>query len=87
MQKHKELAALFATGFIQVFFVVMNTYIISKEMIVAVFFATFLINIIWSYNVKKVVFGTLTDRLIYALGAAFGGTAGLGICLFILNVK
>jgi hypothetical protein len=44
-----------------------------------------MISFIWSWNVKKVAFGTLTDRIVYALGAAFGSAVGLLVSTLILK--
>lgn len=68
---------LFSTGFLQVFFVAINTYLITKEYYVGVLIVSFLISFIWSFNVKRVAFGTMRDRLIYSLGASIGGLTGL----------
>jgi hypothetical protein len=67
---------LFITGFVQVFFVAINTYFISRQFYLGVFSCGFMISLIWSWNVKKIAFGTWTDRLYYASGAAFGSVAG-----------
>lgn len=68
---------LFATGFLQVFFVALNTYFIAKSRFELVFICSFLISFIWSFNVKKVAFGSQADRFIYSFGAATGGLIGL----------
>lgn len=68
---------LFLTGFLQVFFVAINTYFISNTMYFGVIIASFLISFIWSFNVKKIALGSLKDRIIYSSGATFGGTLGL----------
>jgi hypothetical protein len=81
----RDSIKLFITGFIQVFFVAVNTYFLSKIFYVGVFFCGFMISLIWSWNVKKVAFGTLTDRIVYALGAAFGSAIGLLISTLILK--
>ncbi len=73
----RERISLFFTGFTQVYFVSVNTYFLSREMYVGVFIAAFMISLIWSFNVKKVAFGTTADRIIYALGATFGSLTGL----------
>ena len=72
-----QKASLFITGFIQVYFVSINTYFLAKEMYIGVLFAAFMISLIWSFNVKKVAFGTLSDRIIYSLGATCGSLFGL----------
>ena len=68
---------LFITGFLQVFFVAINTYFIANKMIFGTAMAGFTISFIWSFNVKKVAFGTTKDRIIYSCGAGFGSLAGL----------
>ena len=75
---------LFLTGFLQVFFVACNTYFISKSFYIGVFICGLIISLIWSWNVKKIVFGTFKDRIIYVFGAAFGSLFGLIISKLIL---
>jgi len=75
---------LFITGFLQVFFVACNTYFISKSFYIGVFICGLIISLIWSWNVKKIVFGNFNDRIIYAFGAAFGSLFGLIISKLIL---
>lgn len=69
--------SLFITGFIQVFFVAINTYFLANAFYPGVFIAAFFISFIWSHNVKKIAFGTMKDRVIYSLGAATGCVTGL----------
>jgi hypothetical protein len=76
---------LFSTGFLQVFFVAVNTFFISNGYYVGVLICGFLISIIWSFNVKRVAFGTNTDRLIYATGAGLGSLLGLGASQYIFK--
>jgi hypothetical protein len=68
---------LFTTGFIQVYFVSVNTIFLSKHIYIGVLISAFLISLIWSFNVKKVAFGSALDRVIYACGASLGSVAGL----------
>jgi hypothetical protein len=83
-RKHKfDNLQLFTTGFIQVYFVAVNTYFIANEMYLGVLIAAFMISLIWSFNVKKVAFGSTTDRVVYALGASIGCLAGLWSSSFI----
>ena len=63
---------LFTTGFLQVFFVVINTYFISKSYLLGIIICGFIISFIWSHNVKKIAFGSEYDRFIYSLGAMSG---------------
>jgi hypothetical protein len=73
----KTWMKLFMTGVVQVYFVAINTVFLSKELYVGVFFAAFMISMVWSYNIKKIVFGTITDRVLYSLGATTGSLLGL----------
>jgi hypothetical protein len=75
--------SLFLTGFAQVFFVVVNTYFVSKVIFMGVLVASFAISYIWSFNVKKVAFGSNADRVIYSTGAATGSVFGLATGAFI----
>jgi hypothetical protein len=81
----RESINLFITGFVQVFFVAINTYFLSKIFYLGVFLCAFMISFIWSWNVKKVAFGTISDRIVYASGAAFGSIVGLLISTLILK--
>jgi hypothetical protein len=67
---------LFITGFLQIFFVSINTYLIAKTLFLGIFVCAFMISFIWSFNVKKVAFGTLKDRLLYSFGAGLGSIIG-----------
>lgn len=75
---------LFTSGFLQVFLVVLNTYFITKGEYTAVVITSFLISFIWSFNVKKVAFGNMKDRIIYSCGASIGGVSALLIGKMIL---
>ena len=77
---------LFTTGFIQVFFVSVNTYFLAKEFYIGVLIAAFMISIVWSFNVKKIAFGSFTDRIVYALGASMGSAFGLLFSSFIKHL-
>jgi hypothetical protein len=70
---------LFITGFLQVMFVTINTYLVSREYYAGVFAVGFMINIIWTFNVKKIAFGGVGDRVSYSTGAALGTLFGLFI--------
>ena len=74
-----EKLKLFITGFLQVFFVSANTYFLAREQYLGVSVASFMVSMIWTYNVKKVVFGGLLDKIIYAFGANAGALLGLFI--------
>lgn len=76
---------LFITGFLQVFFVAINTYFLTKQYYIGMLVSGFLISFIWTFNVRKVVIGTMADRIIYSTGASLGGIAGLLIGILLAN--
>jgi len=69
--------SLLCLGFIQVFFVAVNTYFIAKEFYLGIIIAAFAINIVWTFNVKRVVFGNRLHRIVYSLGATIGCVCGV----------
>lgn len=73
----KEKLKLFGTGVLQVYFVAINTVFLSREYFLGVLFAAFAISMVWSYNIKKIAFGTLSERIVYSLGATAGSMLGL----------
>jgi hypothetical protein len=77
---------LFITGFFQVFLVTINTYFIFKEFFLGVFFGSLTISLIWSWNVKKIAFGSFKDRMYYSLGAGVGSILGLILSKFFFKL-
>ena len=85
-KKHTILFSLFLSGFVQVFFIAVNTYFLAKEMYLGVVVSSFMISLIWSFNVKKIAFGSTAHRITYALGATFGSVFGLWSSAFIASL-
>jgi hypothetical protein len=82
----RDFIQLYITGFTQVFFVSVNTYFLANEIYIGVLVAAFMVSIIWSFNVKKVAFGTFRDRIIYSTGATCGSLFGLYSSKFITQL-
>ena len=57
----------------------LNVYQIANSRYLESIIIGFFILLIWSYNVKKIVFGTIWDRIIYSIGGSIG--TGLGILI------
>jgi hypothetical protein len=68
---------VFLTGFLQVFFISINTYFISKGLYIGVGVCAFLIAIVWSFNVSVVSYDRKAMMLYYASGSAIGSVLGL----------
>jgi hypothetical protein len=81
----KDRVMLFSTGFIQVAFVGANSYLVAKYVPLGIFLTSFMISIIWTHNIRKVVFGGAIDRFLYALGAAFGALVGSSIAFYLVK--
>lgn len=77
---------LFTTSLLQVCFVAMNVVFISKQMFLEMFITGGLISLIWTINVKKIVFSEWLDRIIYSLGAACGTLLGWYVSHLIIKI-
>ncbi len=86
MKKFISEKQLFFTGFIQVALVGMNVVFITKGYLFFMFITGTGIALLWSYNIKKIVFGNNKDRFIYAFGAGFGTLVGYFISKFIITI-
>lgn len=73
---------IFVICYWQVILVAINTYQIANHKFVGVVFFGFLISFFWSINVNAVVFSSIRQRIIYALGGACGCLTGTLISYF-----
>lgn len=78
------LYRVFATSFLQISCVAINTYLITKLIWVGIFIVSFLISYLWALNVSKISVSTKEAKLVYALGAGCGAVSGLIILHFII---
>lgn len=83
--KRKD-AGLFATGFVQVFLVAMNTVYIAKGNYPLAFATSLGISYVWTRNVSRVALGREPDRWLYSGGAAVGCISGMALARFLLGV-
>lgn len=74
----------FFTSFFQVALVATNTYLITHLHWIGIFVVSFLISLLWAFNVAKISVSTINEKLIYALGAGCGAVTGLLILKIIL---
>jgi len=77
---------LFFTGLLQVIFVSLNTFqiamFVKKQeplLLCSIIIIGFVISIIWTFNVKKIAFGNILDRISYASGAGIGSAIGVTV--------
>lgn len=81
-----NLKKLFVTAFFQVFFVAGSTACIAAKNYPGAFLTGFVISYIWTLNVRKIAASSMSERLSYALGAAFGSIAGMSVSTTLLNL-
>ena len=77
---------LFITALFQVTFVAMNTVFITSGRIGLMLATGFMISLVWTLNVKKVVIGGWNDRFTYATGAMVGTGIGYFIANFLKTI-
>jgi hypothetical protein len=75
---------IFISGFLQVYFIAINTIFLATSQYIGVFFIAFAISMIWCFNVSKVSVSKISDKIIYSLGASVGSLLGLLTTKFIL---
>lgn len=68
---------IFFQSYFQIGLVAINTMLIAKGYILGVFLVSFLISLLWAFNVSEVAISTLNQKITYALGAGFGAVSGL----------
>ena len=76
---------IFFQSFFQIGLVAVNTLLISKQLFLGVFICSFLISLLWAFNVSKIALSDLRQKLIYAVGAGTGAITGLFIDNYFLN--
>lgn len=75
---------IFLTSFFQIGFVAVNTVLIAKGIVIGIFITSFIISLLWCFNVTKISVSTLEQKLVYSLGAGLGAISGYGLITFIL---
>jgi len=68
---------IFLQSFLQIGLVAINTLLISKQLFLGVFICSFLISLLWAFNVSKIALSDLRNKIIYALGAGCGAITGI----------
>jgi hypothetical protein len=57
--------------------VAMSTVFLSHSFYIGVAIASFLISFTWSFNVSKIAFCGIKDKIVYSTGASIGSLLGL----------
>lgn len=85
VKKNKNNIKIFLQSFFQIGLVAINTMLISKGIYIGIFIVSFLISLLWAFNVSKVAISTVKQKMIYAFGAGCGSIVGLVIISFLLK--
>ena len=70
-------------SFSQVFLVSANVAFIGELTWVGIVVTSFGINWLWTHNVRRAVFGSEFDRVVYALAATVGCVCGVHFSMFL----
>ena len=73
----KALLFLFFTGYIQIALVAFNTWQIAHQKWISAMFVSFIISVVWTFNVKSIAIGKWAERIVYSLGCALGCGSGI----------
>jgi hypothetical protein len=68
---------LFFYSYLQLALVSISTILITKHLYFGIFVSSFLISLLWTYNVSKVVISTYNQKILYSLGAGAGAISGV----------
>jgi len=68
---------LFCRAALQLTLIALNTYQLANKHYLGSIIVGFLISLVWTFNVKSAAFGSLNDKIVYALGASVGTGIGL----------
>jgi hypothetical protein len=77
---------LIFSGMLHVLLVAVNMYQIAHQKWVGCFVVGFLISFVWSFNVQKIAFSTISQRVSYSVGAAIGTITGLFLSTYIYEI-
>ena len=67
---------IFITAVIQVALVNSNIVFVSNHLLWPTLINAFFVALVWTFNVSKIAFGNIYDKVIYATGSVFG--TGIG---------
>lgn len=77
LRKKSHLISIFLSSSLQIFFVSVNTILISREMIIQAGICGFLLSLVWTFNIKRIAIASWGERISYCLGAGLGTSGGI----------
>jgi uncharacterized phage infection (PIP) family protein YhgE len=76
MNSNSQYFKIFATSFLQIGLVAINTVMITRGLVIGIFIVSVSISLLWCFNVSKLSVSKLEQKLIYSLGAGTGAVVG-----------
>jgi len=77
IKKKQHLIIIFFSSLLQIFFVSVNTILISKEMVIQAGVCGFLLSLVWTFNIRRITIASWAERISYCLGAGIGTSSGI----------
>jgi hypothetical protein len=77
IKKKQHLVSIFFSSLLQIFFVSVNTILISREMIIQAGVCGFLLSLVWTFNIRRITIASWEERISYCLGAGIGTSSGI----------
>jgi len=77
IKKRKHLFSIFFSSLLQIFFVSVNTILISREMLIQAGVCGFLLSLVWTFNIRRITIASWGERISYCLGAGIGTSSGI----------
>lgn len=84
VRKKIHLISIFFSSLLQIFFVSVNTILISKELVIQAGICGFLLSLVWTFNIRRIGLASWGERISYCLGAGLGTSGGI---LFIKTIR
>ena len=67
----------FIQPWLQVTLVCLNTWQIANGKILGAIIVSFMLSFVWCFNIQRIAFSNLNDKIIYSLSACSGTATGL----------
>jgi len=77
IKNKQHLVSIFLSSLLQIFFVSVNTILISKEMVIQAGVCGFLLSLVWTFNIRRITIASWGERISYCLGAGIGTSSGI----------
>lgn len=67
----------FFYSYLQIALISINTIILTRHNYFGIFILSFLISLLWTFNVSRIAVSTIKQKILYSLGAGCGAISGV----------